>query len=200
MRTARYVVALLVLLSYPWGVVLWLFIHPLARFWRRLGVAATYMILSVPIVLLLVGVYRARHTLLAREFGTNPLTIGASVVLVACAATIAWKRHRLLTPRVLVGVPELSDRHYPGRLLTEGIYARIRHPRYVEVVLWVSAYAFFANYLAPYVVVLASIPVLMLVVVLEERELRERFGTAYDEYCRRVPRFVPRSDHRHRSS
>jgi protein-S-isoprenylcysteine O-methyltransferase Ste14 len=28
------------------------------------------------------------------------------------------------------------------------------------------------------------------VVRLEERELRERFGTAYEEYCRRVPRFV----------
>jgi protein-S-isoprenylcysteine O-methyltransferase Ste14 len=28
-------------------------------------------------------------------------------------------------------------------------------------------------------------------VVLEERELRERFGEAWVEYSRRVPRFVP---------
>jgi len=30
-----------------------------------------------------------------------------------------------------------------------------------------------------------------LIVQLEERELRERFGTEYEAYCRRVPRFVP---------
>lgn len=196
MDTARYVVALLVVLTFPYGVVLWVFIHPFARFWRRLGVAATYAILSAPILVLLTAVFRARHTILAREFGTNPLTMAASAVLVACAATMAWKRRRLLTPRVLAGVPELSNRHYPGHLLTEGIYARVRHPRYVEVVLWVSAYALFANYLAPYVVLLASLPLLRLVVALEERELRERFGVAYDDYCRRVPRFVPRSARR----
>jgi len=28
--------------------------------------------------------------------------------------------------------------------------------------------------------------------MLEERELRERFGAKYDAYCRRVPRFLPR--------
>jgi len=28
--------------------------------------------------------------------------------------------------------------------------------------------------------------------MLEERELRERFGAEYDAYCRRVPRFLPR--------
>jgi protein-S-isoprenylcysteine O-methyltransferase Ste14 len=29
------------------------------------------------------------------------------------------------------------------------------------------------------------------VVLLEERELRDRFGAEYDEYCRRVPRYIP---------
>ena len=30
------------------------------------------------------------------------------------------------------------------------------------------------------------------IVVLEERELRDRFGSTYEEYSRRVPRFFPR--------
>ena len=28
--------------------------------------------------------------------------------------------------------------------------------------------------------------------LLEERELRERFGTEYEDYCRRVPRYLPK--------
>jgi protein-S-isoprenylcysteine O-methyltransferase Ste14 len=60
------------------------------------------------------------------------------------------------------------------------------------VSLWVSGYALFANYLTPYLVVVLSIPVMLLVVLLEERELRERFGEEYQAYCRRVPRFFRR--------
>ena len=50
-------------------------------------------------------------------------------------------------------------------------YAELRHALYAVLALWV--------------------PGIWLIAVLEERELRERFGAAYDAYCRRVPRFLP---------
>ncbi|MDH3369164.1 MAG: isoprenylcysteine carboxylmethyltransferase family protein, partial [Gemmatimonadota bacterium] len=92
---------------------------------------------------------------------------------------------------ILSGIPELRKGD-PGRLLTEGIYARLRHPRYVEVILGVISYALVANYLGGYVVVLVTVASMVPLVLLEERELRDRFGDAYDEYARRVPRFIPR--------
>jgi protein-S-isoprenylcysteine O-methyltransferase Ste14 len=51
-------------------------------------------------------------------------------------------------------------------LVTQGIYSHIRHPRYLQVVLF------------------------------EERELRHRFGEEYERYCQHVPRFLPRISRR----
>jgi protein-S-isoprenylcysteine O-methyltransferase Ste14 len=104
---------------------------------------------------------------------------------------LGLQRRRYLTMRLLSGIPELRD-DGPGRLLTQGVYARIRHPRYVEVLLGVAAYALVANYLGGYVVVIATVTAMFPLVILEERELRDRFGAEYDEYARRVPRFIPR--------
>jgi protein-S-isoprenylcysteine O-methyltransferase Ste14 len=44
-----------------------------------------------------------------------------------------------------------------------------------------------------YWLVLASIAGLYLVTLLEEAELRQRFGAPYEDYLLRVPRFLPRS-------
>ncbi|MGD8726878.1 MAG: hypothetical protein PVH40_04485, partial [Gemmatimonadales bacterium] len=79
----------------------------------------------------------------------------------------------------------------PGRLITEGIDAAIRHPRYVEVVLFPAAHAFLANHIGTHVVAALGILALYLGLVLEEQELRNCFGSGYEEQCRRVPRFIP---------
>jgi protein-S-isoprenylcysteine O-methyltransferase Ste14 len=192
MDTARFVVAVLLMMSLPPGLFLWYFIHPFAGFWRRLGPMWTYSILSVPVVLYMGAVFFARDLLAGTDYGTSYITISLAVVCGLAGSWIALARRKLLTAGVLTGMPELSEERYPGTLLSEGIYGRIRHPRYVEVVLLSLAYALFSNYLGPYVMVLLLFPAIWLVVVIEERELRERFGEEYDQYCLRVPRFFPR--------
>ena len=93
----------------------------------------------------------------------------------------------LLGPRELRATPD-----DPGELITDDIYSRIRHPRYVEPGLHVVAVACFCNHLATWVLAALFLPAVYAMVVLEEKELRDRFGQEYEDYCRRVPRFVLR--------
>ena len=58
------------------------------------------------------------------------------------------------------------------------------------------AYVAFANYSGAWVLYALAFPAIHLVVLLEERELRERFGAEYEDYCRRVPRYLPRGQSR----
>ena len=192
MDTARRVVALMLLLALPPSLLLWIVIHPLARSWRRLGFGWTYGLLAVPCAALMGSIWAGRQRLLGADLGTHWPLVGAAVACAVAAGALARARGRVLTFGILAGLPELSPGRYPGRLLTEGVYARVRHPRYVEVVIGTLAYALFANHVGTYVLWLLLFPALLLVVRLEERELRERFGAAWEAYARRVPRFIPR--------
>ena len=200
MDMVRYVIALLIVVTLPFGFIFWLIIDPCARSWRRLGPGWTYAVVGAIGIALAAIVYRLRAALLAVEYGTSYPSIGLGLVLLIGAMVVALQRRRHLTWRILAGLPELSNTAGPGRLLREGIYARIRHPRYVEAVLGLCGYALIANYLAAYVASGISIPGIYLIVLLEERELRVRFGTEYAAYCRDVPRFVPRLSRRPRGN
>ena len=79
-----------------------------------------------------------------------------------------------------------------GRLLTEGVYARTRNPRYLEFLLSLLGFVAIANHVGTWLLLALCLPAVHLVVRLEERELRDRFGAEYDEYCRQVPRYLPR--------
>lgn len=192
MNSVRYFVAVFVLVSLPPGFLLWFAIHPMARFWRKLGAGWTYAILGLPVVGMMVGVFALRARLVGTDLGTNLPLIVLGAICAAFGITIALRRRKYLTAAILSGIPELSRSGDKGKLLTEGIYSRIRHPRYVEALLWVLGYAFFTNYLGMYILFALSVPTIYFIVMLEERELRDRFGSAYDEYSARVPRFFPR--------
>lgn len=192
MDKARYFVALLMLLSVPPAVGLWFVIHPFARIWRRVGPLATYLVLTLPAIGVGWSAYVRRERLLGADLGAQPILMVLAIAAFAAGMAIALQRRRHLTQRVLMGIPEMS-RTDRGRLLTEGIYARTRNPRYLEFVVLVFAYVAFANYAGTWVLFVLAFPALHLVVLLEERELRDRFGTEYEEYCRRVPRYLPRS-------
>ena len=191
MAQARYIVAVLLLATVPISLGLWFAIHPFARSWRRIGPAWTYAILAAPCLLVGWILWHARRTLLGPDLGTRPGLLVLAIAAAIVGLAISRARRRRLGQLTLMGIPELSSRQ-KGRLATEGIYSRIRNPRYLEFLAFVLAYAAFANHLGIWVLYLLSLPTIHGVVLMEERELRDRFRAEYEEYCRQVPRYLPR--------
>jgi protein-S-isoprenylcysteine O-methyltransferase Ste14 len=191
MERIRYVFAVLLVATIPPAVIWWYLVHPFVRFWRRLGPRVTLGVVGVAMVALMVALGMARDRLVGADLGTHWPLASTGVVCIGIALVMALGRRRYLTTRILAGFPEL-DTDGPGILLTEGPYAVVRHPRYLEVLAGVVGYALVANHVGGYVVAVLTLPALHFVVLLEERELAERFGAAYDAYRARVPRYIPR--------
>lgn len=195
---ARYWLAVVLVVAMPPGLVFWFVVHPFVGFWRRVGVVKTYVVLAVVGAGMMVGLFLARDLLVATDYGTSRWTGGLGLVLLMGATVLFWKRKKHLDNKRLSGLHELDPSREDGRLLTEGIYGVIRHPRYVEVALAVLAYALMANYLGAYLIWVSTLLCLGLIVPLEERELEERFGEEYRRYREEVPAFIPRGGARSR--
>lgn len=192
MNQVRYVLALATVMFVPGSILFWFSLHPFIGFWRKVGARAALVFHYLLIALLAALVYWQRRRLLAIEFGSNWVLATIGVALLLAGAILKRQFGAHLRFRILTGLPELDPEKYQSRLLTEGIYARIRHPRYVEYFIVVLGYALISNYLAVYILTALLIPALALVIRWEERELRHRFGKQYEDYCSRVPRFIPR--------
>jgi len=83
----------------------------------------------------------------------------------------------------------------PKRLVVVGFYRYVRNPMYVGFIVgWVGLWVVFgrANLTAITVAVLVILGVHLFVRLYEEPTLRRMFGVEYEEYCRNVPRWVPR--------
>jgi protein-S-isoprenylcysteine O-methyltransferase Ste14 len=81
---------------------------------------------------------------------------------------------------------------WANALVDEGMFAHCRNPLYLANVFLILGLAIVHNGWAMYVI---GVPFFVLayvcIVAAEEHYLRARFGNAYADYCRRVPRWIP---------
>ncbi|GMR12632.1 MAG: hypothetical protein BMS9Abin29_0823 [Gemmatimonadota bacterium] len=192
MDTARNWMGVLLVVSLPPALAYWYVAHPFASFWRRLGARRALTILLTGLALGLWGMWLVREWALGTDLGTNFALVGPAALMYSISIVLETKIRKHLKLNTLVGLPEFSQADKKGQVLSQGIYGRIRHPRYVTIVIGVFGWALFVNYVGVYVLAILTVPGLYLVAVLEERELLERFGDEYARYSERVPRFVPR--------
>ncbi len=81
----------------------------------------------------------------------------------------------------------------PINLVVNGLYRFVRNPTYVGVFLLIASRAvlFWSFPIVLYLALVATC-VQLFIVLYEEPHLRKIFGEQYLEYCRHVPRWIPR--------
>jgi protein-S-isoprenylcysteine O-methyltransferase Ste14 len=89
------------------------------------------------------------------------------------------------------GTPLPADA--PRHLVTTGLFAVVRNPIMAAelLVIWGEA-LYIASWGVTLYAIAISVAAHVMVVYIEEPELRQRFGESYEEYCRNVPRWFPR--------
>jgi protein-S-isoprenylcysteine O-methyltransferase Ste14 len=165
----------------------WFVVHPWLSFWRRhlrlvyvVGLACSWLPVTVAIV-----AYRRN---LFRSVWPSPPVLVVGLALIIFEAWIFWRVQRALGTARLVGKTELSG---AGEIERGGIYARIRHPRYAASFLAILGACLLAGTRAMWIVAAIWLALILVAISFEEREMSARFGEAYIDYCRRVPRFLP---------
>lgn len=187
MTLPGWLAALVLFLNLPIPLY-WFVVHPRIGFWRSHRKAAyiTGLLCSWPPVTATMAVYR--HELF-RPVWPSVWAIVTGLVFIVFEGWIFWRVRRDLGGARLVGQTELSG---GGELAQQGIYARIRHPRYVGSFLAILGACLLAGTRAMWLVAGVWLLLTRITIAFEERELRARFGQEYADYCRRVPGFLPR--------
>jgi protein-S-isoprenylcysteine O-methyltransferase Ste14 len=138
-------------------------------------------------------IFRARALLLGADLGMSWSLIVIAVPLYGASTWIAFQHWRHLSIATMIGIPELSPiEQRKGKLLKDGTYRVVRHPRYLSAGLAVIANALFVDYVGVYLLILLLFPLGYPMLVFEERDLIDRFGEEYRQYQREVPQLLPR--------
>ena len=110
----------------------------------------------------------------------NAVAWPAGGVLLLVGFTISHRWHRL------------KARIYAGELVTEGVYAHVRHPHYSSIILMVLGAALLLQSLPALLFAILNVAILYQAAKEEEEHLLETHGAAYEEYMKKVRwRFIP---------
>ena len=81
----------------------------------------------------------------------------------------------------------------PKKLVATGFYRYVRNPMYVGVLLiLIGHFLWFKNVWLIVYTVVAFLIVHLFVTLYEEPTLKRKFGARYEEYLKKVPRWIPR--------
>lgn len=179
------------------GLVVWLMIRAVPnRRSRKMKISVTArspieyfsMIVSfsglgiVPLIWVFSGEIKAF------DHDTNWLILGIGILLLVFTMWLFRKTHKALGAMWSVSL-DLREDH---KLVTSGIYEKVRHPMYSAFWLWAVSQPFLlANWVAGFSGIVGFGILFFLRVGREERMMEAEFGEEYRDYCKRSSRIIP---------
>ena len=124
----------------------------------------------------------------AFDYSANPVVIGIGAVLIMAALRLFRLTHKALGAMWSHSL-DLREGH---KLVTKGIYEKVRHPMYSAFWLWALAQAFLIpNWFAGIAGLIGFGTLYFLRVGQEEAMMVGEFGDEYHQYCQRTKRIIP---------
>lgn len=151
-----------------------------------------YPSLGIAWLMLAYAAFVSQKILFASQFQSNLVIQLLGISLLIVALIIDWQVVKALGFKRLSCLRELQKDATPGQLVTTGIYRYARHPRYIEYLFWSLGFGLVFGYQLLLWFALYLFLSFWLTSYFEEAELVQRFGQAYVDYQKRVPRFFIR--------
>jgi len=144
-------------------------------------------------MMLLPGVYLLTPWLDFADYAVPNQLVVVAALLQLPYLWLFWRSHADLG-RNWSPTLELHQQH---KLVTNGVYARLRHPMYSAIWLSVITQPFLLhNWIAGFLIVPAFLLLTIMRIPREEAMLRQQFGQDYDDYIARTGRLLPRLQQR----
>lgn len=166
--------------------IYWLTLHAPVSFWRR------HIRVALPVVAFAAWgiidsvLYRFRSELFRRDGISWVALLG--LVLIGFDIFAFSKSEAVLGGRCIVGHSELAGSR---ELIARGLYARVRHPRYLGMMSGVFGACLIVALPPLWTASIVWLVLALFTIRAEERELRARLGSSYAAYAERVPALLP---------
>lgn len=179
------------------GIIGWFAIrYPAQHRARKLGVARSAGGTRDRVLLVIAALgqfaipvlYIATYQPAFADYGFYPLQAWAGVVAIVAALVLFRITHKQLG-RMWSVTLEMREEH---KLVTDGLYAHVRHPMYSSFALFALAQLLLIqNWIAGPAGVVGFGLLFFIRVPHEERVMIETFGEQYRDYMRRTARIIP---------
>jgi protein-S-isoprenylcysteine O-methyltransferase Ste14 len=169
----------------------WFMVHPRADKWRKQE-RSPFRVLVPAWLMMWVGIGAITGHWRNVQFYSTPWSWLPAALLFASGIFLYSRSGAQFSWAQLGGLPEVRSDRRDDRLITTGIRARVRHPVYLAHLCEMLAWSVGTGLLVCWGLTAFAMLTGAVMIRMEDKELKRRFGEEYLDYQAKVPAVVPR--------